>query len=399
MTAKQIPTLGCISEFNASQQTRLFKSLQQQKVSGQLVLTDSKGQKWLFYLYLGRLIYATGGTHPLRRWQRNLAFHCPQIPTKKPADVLALQRDLTGTATANSNCWEYNLLCLWVEQQKITREQALKMIRAVLVEVFFDVTQAMGVTCQINQDKSLSTQIALIDVMQAIAEAQQLWLPWQAASAADLSPNLAPVIKQPEQLQERTSVHVYQTLTRLLDGQNTLRDLAVQMKRNVTEVTRSLLPYIQFGWVKLVEIPDLPCWITPPTAEAAPQKPLIACIDDSPLVCQTMERVLTAADYRFLGVNDALRAITILLARKPDLLFLDLVMPNINGYEICGKLRKLSIFQNTPIIIFLFNEGIIFCFRSKFLGASDFIGKPVDAETLLTVIGKHLKQSSLTGRR
>ena len=88
MTAKQIPTLGCISEFNASQQTRLFKSLQQQKVSGQLVLTNSKGQKWLFYLYLGRLIYATGGTHPLRRWQRNLAVHCPQIPTKKPADVL-----------------------------------------------------------------------------------------------------------------------------------------------------------------------------------------------------------------------------------------------------------------------------------------------------------------------
>ena len=74
-------------------------------------------------------------------------------------------------------------------------------------------------------------------------------------------------------------------------------------------------------------------------------------------------------------------------------------MPNINGYEICGKLRKLSIFQNTPIIILTGNDGIIDRVRAKLVGASDFIGKPVDAETLLTVIGKHLKQSSLTGRR
>lgn len=171
------------------------------------------------------------------------------------------------------------------------------------------------------------------------------------------------------------------------------------MQRDVAEVARSLLPYIQLGLVELVEIPDLPCLIAPPTdkilsTSAAQQGPLIACVDDSPLICRTMEKILTAAGYRFVGVNDALRALTIMLARKPDLLFLDLVMPNTNGYEICGSLRKLSFFRNTPIVILTGNDGIIDRVRAKLVGASDFLSKPVDEETLLMVIRKHLKQSA-----
>ena len=53
-----------------------------------------------------------------------------------------------------------------------------------------------------------------------------------------------------------------------------------------------------------------------------------------------------------------LRAIAMLLSRKPDLIFLDLVMPDTNGYEICGQLRKLTYFRQTPIIILTGNDGI-----------------------------------------
>ena len=51
-----------------------------------------------------------------------------------------------------------------------------------------------------------------------------------------------------------------------------------------------------------------------------------------------MEQLLTSVGYRFLEIEDDLRAIGILLARKPDLIFLDLVMPNTNGYEIIFNL-------------------------------------------------------------
>jgi len=169
------------------------------------------------------------------------------------------------------------------------------------------------------------------------------------------------------------------------------------MKRDVLSVTTSLLPYLQLGLVELIKIPDLPPPIAPPPTGivAQPNVPtgaLIACVDDSPLMCQTLEKILVSANYQFVGINDPLRAIAILLARKPALIFLDLVMPNANGYEICGQLRKLSLFRQTPIVILTGNDGIVDRVRAKMVGSTDFLSKPVNPDTVLTTIRKYLRE-------
>jgi chemotaxis family two-component system response regulator PixG len=394
MTVKEISPVFSLNLFTASKAVRFLKTLKQLQFSGQLVFTDLKRQQWLFYLYQGQIIYATGEIHLVRRWQRNLAAYCPQMTAS------SIARDLAGIdAAAFTSCWEYQLLSLWVAKQKITREQAARMIRAVVTEVLFDVAQAARVVYQINPDKKLSTPLVLIDVQNAVAEVQQLWQSWQDAQLFNYFPNSSLVIKQPEELRRRTSTQLYHTLSQLLNGQYTLRDLAIQMNRDVVQVTRSLQPYIQVGLVELITIPDLPPPVSPPvpkkpTAPAKPSGPLIACVDDSPLVCQTMELLLSAAGYQFVGVDDPLRAFAILLARKPDVIFLDLVMPNANGYEICTQLRKLACFRNTPILILTGNDGIVDRVRAKLVGASDFLSKPIEAGTVLNVIRKHLEQGA-----
>jgi len=396
IAVKETPPFLSLNLFTASKQIQFLETLKRLRFSGELVLTDPKGQEWSFYLYLGSIMYATGGIHPVRRWQRNLTAYCPQMS----ANSCALQSDLaTIPPAASKTCWQYQLLCLWVAQQKITPEQAANLIRAVIIEVLFDIAQAMRATYQIKQDNSLSTQLALVDVQEAIAEAEKLWQVWQHDPVAEYSPNSAPVITQPEHLRERTSVQVYQTLTYLLNGKRTFRDVALLMKRDVLQVTRSLLPFIQSRFVEVISLPDLPVPVSPPVSKtpataAAPSSPLVACVDDSPLVCQTMESLLTAAGYRFVGVEDGLRAIATMLARKPDVIFLDLVMPNTNGYEICAQLRKLSFFRNTPILILTGNDGIVDRVRAKLVGASDFLNKPVDAGIVLSVIRKHLEQGT-----
>ena len=394
MAVKDTSPMVSLSLFTASKPIQFLESLKRLRFSGQLVLTEPKGQQWKIYLYLGSILYATGGAHPVRRWQRNLAAYCPRMTT----DSSGMQRDLAGiNAAAANTCWQYQLLCLWVAQQKITREQAATMICSVVTEVLFDVAQAMRATYEIKQDNSLSMPVVLIDVQRIIAEVQQLWQAWQDNQVSGYSANGAPIIKQPEELQKRTSAQLYQTLTKVLDGQHTLRDLALLMKRDALQVIRSLLPYIQLGLVELISIPDLPTPVSPPAPKTpvstiAPKAPLIACVDDSPLVCHTMEKLLVAAGYRFVGVEDALRAFAILLARKPDVIFLDLVMPNTNGYEICTRLRQLDCFRNTPIVILTGNDGIVDRVRAKLVGASDFLSKPIDAGIVLNVLRKHLEQ-------
>lgn len=392
MTVQLTSPVASFSLFKASKQVQFLETLKRIRFSGQVVLTGAGGQQWLFFLSQGGIIYATGGTHPVRRWQRNVAAYCPQMAV----NYSTMQRDLAGFNPKNcKTCWQYQLLSLWIEQQKITTEQAAKLIQSVVREVLFDVAQAMRATYQIQQDNALSTQLILIDIHQAIAEVDQLWQVWHNDQVGNYSPNLAPVIKQTEQLRERTSAPVYQILIKILDGQHTLRDVGVQMKRDVLQITRSLLPYIQWGVVELINIPDLPTPVRKgdsetPATPVQPQEALIACVDDSPLVCKTMEKLLTASGYRCISVEDGLRAIAILLAKKPDLIFLDLVMPNTNGYEICSQLRKLYFFRNTPIVILTGHDGIVDRVRAKLMGASDFLSKPIDAGVVLNVIHKHL---------
>ncbi len=355
--------------------------------------------QWVCHLFQGDSMYATGGTHPMRRWRRNLAVSCPRLPTHR----LGWQVELANAdANTFSISWDYTLLKIWVAKQKITPEQATDVVLATLVEVLFDVQQAATVTSQIQHDHLHTSQVNLVQTDNIIAKAEQRWQAWQDAKLTAYSPHKAPIIRQAEQLREHCSAQVYQMLVQRLNGQQTLYDLAVQMQRDVVEVTASLLPFIQLEWIELITIADLPALIyprslsqpKPPPAitSAPPSKALIACVDDSVLVRNTMETLLTAAGYQFVGVESPLRAISVLLARKPDFIFLDLVMPGANGYEVCEQLRRLSCFRDTPIVILTGSDGYANRLRANFAKASGFLAKPLNAEAVLSEIRKHLEQ-------
>lgn len=206
---KETSFCASLNLFTASKPIRFLQSLKPLRFSGQLILTDSKEQQWSFYFYQGSIMYATGGIHPVRRWQRQLIAACDCIP----AYGSELQYDLflANAADAN-NCWEYQLLCLWIVQQKLTQHQAEKIIYGVVNEVLFDVAQAKSVACQINPNNLLSTQLVIVDVQEALEEIHQLWQGWQNAQLSQYSPNYAPLIRQPKELQKCTSSTVYQTL-------------------------------------------------------------------------------------------------------------------------------------------------------------------------------------------
>lgn len=389
MTANELSShIIPIKEFTAFKQLKLFESLKKAKVGGQIVISVPAGSQWSFYLHKGDIIYATGGKHPVRRWQRNVILYLPKIASS----FSSLQQQLAKiTVEEISSCWEYQLLCLWAQQERISRKQIYNLIRAVMVEILFDLTQAVEVNCQLKADNFLTPQLDLINASDVIAKTNQLWQTWQLSQVADRSPNLAPIIKQAKQLQHQTSPQTYQVLTKLLNGQKTFRDISVYMKRDTLEVTRSLLPYVELGLVGLVEVKDLPIPIRSVSSSQKP-RPLIACVDDSPTVSYMMEQVLTTSNYRFLSVTNSIRALSILIEKKPDLIFLDIMMPQINGYELCSQLRKLSAFKNTPIIFLTSKDGIIDRLRAKLVGSSGFVSKTVDAWQLLKTIKSYLSQ-------
>jgi chemotaxis family two-component system response regulator PixG len=367
---------------------RRLAELKSRSFTGQIEIRQGPSQQWMLHLYLGRLVYATGGTHPVRRWCRQVLHACPKLTREQ---VLQWIEQVRFSPT-----WEYDLLCKKVDQALISRDQVTQIIHEIMAEVFLDLLLAGTITLSLNTSSPYNRQLLLIDPLQTIAELRQTWQQWQQAKVVDRSPDKAPVIRQPELLQSQTSAALYQTLTQLLEGKHTLRDLAYQMRRSTVEVTASLLPYLQSGVVDLVEVPDIAGPVPPPAREVQRVAPLVACVDDSSWVCESLQRLISAAGYRFLAIQDPLRAIPTLLVQKPSLVFLDLRMPNTNGYELCSQLRKLSQFREIPIIILTGNDGIVDRVRAKLVGATDFLSKSVDDETLIETLGKHLDPDPMT---
>lgn len=389
MSAKTTSDNLIIREFTAPKQLKLFSSLKEAQISGQLTFSDPiKGDEWHLYLHLGDIVYGTGGIHPIRRWQRNLILNLPQIPFQ----LSSLQEELTERkADLTNNVWEYEQLCHWVEQKIITPQQGKNAVFFIISEILFDLTQARQVICRLNQENILAATLEVIDPKSPIGHIQQIWSLWEEAQVADRLPNNAPVILQPQQLQEKTSISAYQSLCKLLNGNRTLRDLAIQLRSSPLQVVCSLLPYIQSGIFGLVEIPDLLEVISPKNSHYASQDcPLIACVDDSLMISHMMEQIISMAGYRFLAVNDPLDAVRVLTSRQPDLIFLDIVMPKVSGYDLCAQLRRYPEFAETPIIFLTSNSGIIDRLRAKMVGSSDFLRKTVDADELLQKIVEHL---------
>lgn len=392
-------TKNLSGKFSVSAQTELFTNLKQVKFSGQLILTNARGNKWTVYLHLGHVFYANGGTHPVKRWYRNLTVFLPEhISDLAKWETEAAEVEQISLEDGN-RCWQYQLLCSWVQQKKITREQATKIVWSTLIEIWFDATQNQEASYELKQLPSSSKGIILLDGNRIIAEVERQRLAWQKAQVNNLNLNQAPVIKQLEQMQQNTSATVFQMLSNLLDGQKSLRDLGIEMERKPLTVTCFLLPYIQSGLIELINVPDLPAPVLSTFATAVEQ-PLIACVDDSPLICDSMEKFLTDLGYRFTGINDPLRAFSVLLALKPDLIFLDLMMPNTNGYEVCEKLRRISHFRNTPIVILTGNDGVIDRVKTRMVGASGFLSKnKVNAAAVTEVLNRHLRHCTLSQLR
>lgn len=383
----------------ALQHLKSLRDLELACFSGELHLSNAADQQWTFYLFQGQIVYATGGLHPVRRWRRQLMTVCPHLPTYR----LAWQVDLAKIEDAKFVCgWEYALLKYWVNQEKISTQHTNKIIQTVVDECLFEIIQETHLSFRTEPNRAMVACLETINTNSAVTIAEQRWEKWQLASLGGCSPNQSPILKRPHFLRQISLDPDWRDLAERLTGQTTLYDLAVETNRSVIDVATFLLPFVQSDWVELIPIPDLPAPIyrqrlfnrpVPPPPTTTPHKgALIACIDDSSLVRNMVEQVVTAADYQFVGIEDPMRAIGTLLAQKPALIFLDLMMPHIGGYELCEQFRKVSCFKSTPIIILTGNDGYVNRLRSNFAGASDFLTKPLDADVLLGVIHKYLNQ-------
>ena len=380
----------------------LLNDLVQKQFTG-IVDVQSKSSKqitqWKIYLCLGKLIWADGGIHPFRFLQQNVKSYCPQVDLQK----------INFCLNDAFKCQEYCLFSNLLQQGIIKQTQLNSIITNQIQAILFDIlqeeeTESISIDHQEVSTSSLleygfKISNAVFDANLIIKQVQQAWAIWVKSDLQSISPNYSPIIVDANKLKTVVSPTVYKNFSSLLNGKHSLRDLAVKMKKDLLQMTVSLLPYIKTKLAKFIEIQDVQLvkktdCLLEFKKTAGDTRPIVACIDDSPQVLYIMEKIITQADYRFLGVQEAIKAIPSLIGNIPDLVFLDIGMPILNGYEICSQIQRVSKLQGIPIVMLTGNDGIVDRVRAKLVGADDFVSKPIESEIIINIIKKFVAAQS-----
>jgi len=116
----------------------------------------------------------------------------------------------------------------------------------------------------------------------------------------------------------------------------------------------------------------------------------IVCIDDSLTVLNVMKLFLDDQIFSVIGINDPLKALTQIIRSKPDLILLDIEMPNIGGYELCSLLRKHSYFKRIPVIMVTGRTGFQDRAKAKIVRSSGYLTKPFTKAELLKIVFKNI---------
>jgi DNA-binding response OmpR family regulator len=115
----------------------------------------------------------------------------------------------------------------------------------------------------------------------------------------------------------------------------------------------------------------------------------ILLVDDSSTALM-MEQLLLQRTYDLVTAKDGAEALKVALAERPDLILLDVVMPKMDGFEVCRVLRGIEAMRATPIIMVTTRgegKNVEAGFAS---GASDYVTKPINQAELLAKIQRHL---------
>ncbi len=365
----------------------ILLELQTEMFSGTIELNDTIGTNWKIYFYLGRLVYATGGKHPVRRWIRHVKASLPQISLRED-NLWKKQKEF-------KICWEYELLSNWHLEGKIKREQVIGIINGLIKEVFGDLHRMKISKPKIKQEEnSFSHKWLSTSLEQYINQSREEWRKWQEKGIADLDPEKRPIIRRVEELASSMPSQDYQKMVQLFNSQLTLRELSVKIKKPVIDLTISLLPYLRSGIMEMVEVEDWPVPesknIKIQTQTKAQLLPLVACIDDSFGTRQPLDQLVEKAGCKFVGIQDPIKAIPFLVDKRPALILLDTKISATNSYRLCEVMRKMSVFKTTPMIIFIEEDSLISRVRAKMAGATECLVKPVRQEIMIKTLLKYV---------
>jgi chemotaxis family two-component system response regulator PixG len=370
---------------------------------------------WHIFIKFGQLSSVNCSIQSLSR----LVDRLRSLGYEQAAQAVRTDASPPQSSTANSVRQEIERLAL---QGLLDRSQLERISTELTKEAFESLLWLSNEQMTWHPDRLIPTAAGLkplpsLNIAATIDYYQQRLKIWQKFTTIIRSPHQRPYLTTAKFLETPVpggtlSAKALSQIAQLMKGQS-MRDLALFLKQDELKLIQLLTPYLRhnaiclrhpeapFDRLPLIPEPDLlPVSAVEQLPEIeqklkiAPIDPSlyqIACIDDSPLILDEMERFLgSKGKYQLTKLEDPIKASSVIFRLKPDLILMDITMPNINGYKLCSLFRSSAALAQTPIIMVTGNKGLVDRVRANIVGATDYLTKPFTQQDLLAIVEKYL---------
>ena len=116
----------------------------------------------------------------------------------------------------------------------------------------------------------------------------------------------------------------------------------------------------------------------------------VMVIDDSKTIRRTAETLLKREGADVVTATDGFEALSKIADHKPQIIFVDIMMPRLDGYQTCALIKNNQVFKSTPVIMLSSKDGLFDKARGRIVGAEQYVTKPFTREELLDAIRKHV---------
>ena len=116
----------------------------------------------------------------------------------------------------------------------------------------------------------------------------------------------------------------------------------------------------------------------------------VMVIDDSKTIRHTAETLLSKAGCEVLTAVDGFEALSVIAENRPDIIFVDIMMPRLDGYQTCALIKNNQMFKATPVIMLSSKDGLFDRARGRIVGSEHYLTKPFTKDELLSAIESHI---------
>ena len=116
----------------------------------------------------------------------------------------------------------------------------------------------------------------------------------------------------------------------------------------------------------------------------------VMVIDDSQTIRRTAETLLTRAGYTVITASDGFEALAKIADHAPDIIFIDIMMPRLDGYQACALIKGNPRFAKTPVIMLSSKDGLFDKAKGRIVGSDEYLTKPFSKDELLGAIRQHI---------